>query len=171
MSLMPGDATPLQGADEGLAAELRDGDSGAIAFVPGDATPLHGADEVLGNDLSDVNAANGADEGLANWRDGDPGAIASVPGDVTPLHVADEVLGDDLLDDNAASDAPPSDCEIDLFATLLDRPAQPKEKKSRRTPLAESDFIAEFLFNARREDVTTILPVTVLRVKVILPML
>ena len=65
----------------------------------------------------------------------------------THLHGADEVPRD-----NAASDADPGDSDIDLFATVFGKPAQPKERKERKKPLAESDFIAEFLFNARRDD-------------------
>ena len=58
--------------------------------------------------------------------------MSLMPGDATPLHGADEVLSDDLSDDNAASDAEPGDREIDLFATVFGKPAQPKERKERK---------------------------------------
>ena len=39
-----------------------------------------------------------------------------------------------------------------MFASLFGKPAQPKERKGRKTPLAESDFIAELFKDARRDD-------------------
>ena len=156
MSLMRGDATPLHGADEVLGDDLSDDNAASDAepydwncmFAslqamsaqrPGDATPLQGADEGLAGELAD----------------GDSCAIAPVPTDATPLHGADEVLRANLPDDNAASDAEPGDRDVDpncMFASLFAMSAQPKERKERKKPLAESDFIAEFLFNARRDD-------------------